>query len=182
MTMVNGQQTAVDDKPAIGFAGMWADSGPHKTRSYVSEESSAEMPFGVMLARGTTDKDKGALLPHTSAAAMAAAFVGVLMHAHEYAETFELGDTGLKPKMTLKVATHGTVLVLPEEAVEPGDPVRVRVAGTGDKGAFLTTDTSTAAEAVDVSAFCRWLSSGDENTPAELEIDMTFASQGVADA
>jgi acyl-CoA synthetase (AMP-forming)/AMP-acid ligase II len=181
--MVNGQQTAVDDKPAIGFAGMWADSGPHKTRSYVSEESSAEMPFGVMLARGTTDKDKGALLPHTSAAAMAAAFVGVLMHAHEYAETFELGDTGLKPKMTLKVATHGTVLVLPEEAVEPGDPVRVRVVTAGEEqaGAFLTTDDD-SADCVDVSAFCRWLSSGDENTPAELEINMTLASQGVADA
>jgi hypothetical protein len=183
MAMSNGQQTSVDALPAVGFAGLIADNGPFQTRSYHNEESSAETPFGVMLTRGTTDEDEGALLPHTSSAAMATTFIGVLAHSHHYAETKELGETGLKPDVTLKVLTHGRIWVVPEEAVDPTDLVKVRVVTSGNEvaGAFRATADDTS-DCVDISAYARWLTTADANTPALLEINMTGANEGVADS
>lgn len=173
-------QSSVSDKPAIGRAGQIADSGRDKVaRSYVNAEASAEMPFGVMLARGTGDQD--ALLPHTSAAAMADAFIGVLVFNHAYAKDGELGDTGLKPNVQLSVLTHGRVLVTTEDAVSPGDPVRVRVvtAGMEVAGAFRTAQDLT--DCVDISTMARWVTSAGAGELAVLELNMTFAQSGVAD-
>lgn len=188
MASSGGQQTSVDLNAPAGFAGMLGE-GSHKTRSYHNEESTAVMPFGIMIARGTSDPDEGALLPHTSAAAMAAAFAGVVLHSHHYDEEFEIGagagtlDDGLNPDVTLKVLTHGTVWVLPEEAVTPASDVRVRVVAgaTEQAGAFRAT-ADDVTDCVDVSAFCRWLTSAGAGEPALLEINMTLASQGVADS
>ncbi len=175
------QQTSVSESTAIAFAGMLADTSNKRTQSKYNEEASAEMPFGVMLCRGT-DEDNGALLLNTSAASMVGKFVGISLHSHAYAKDTELGDTGLKSKVSLDVLTQGRCYVQPEDTVTPGDPVRVRVvvAGSEVKGAFLTTDDG-SADCVDVSGFCRWVTSGSSTVPAVVEIDLTFAL-GVADS
>ncbi len=178
---MTAQQTSVTATMATAFAGMLADSNDMKrASSKVSEEASAEIPFGVMLCRGT-DKDNGALLLNTSAAAMASAMVGVVVHDHAYAKDVELGDTGLKPKVSLNVLTHGRIYVQPEETVHPGDAVRVRAVATGDEvfGTFRTT--ADAADTVNITSFARWVTSGTSSTPAVLELDMTYAL-GVADS
>jgi hypothetical protein len=163
---------------------MPGDASGHKNvRSYVSEESSAEIPFGVMVVEGT-DGATQALLPHTSAAASEQIMLGVVQHSHYYAKDIELGDVGLKPGATLGVRTHGTILVLIEENVAIGDDVRVRVVATGDEqaGAFRTTADDTS-DCVDISAFARWVSAGTAAEGfAELEIDMTNRASAVADS
>lgn len=174
-------QTSVATRPTRAFAGMLGDSSHMKNvRSYVSTESSAEIPFGVMCVRDATNKDTGALLPHTSAAASSDIMVGVVVHSHAYDKPLELGDTGIKPKCTLNILTHGRIWVPVEETVAPGDAVRVRVvaAGAEQKGAFRTTADST--DTVNITAFARWVTGGAAGSVAELEVDMTDPN-GTAD-
>lgn len=65
-------------------------------------------------------------------------FVGVAGHnqsASDYDNyTYENQDVA-------GIFTRGRVWVEVEESVSPSDPVRVRYAGTGNEGAFLTTET-----------------------------------------
>jgi len=163
-----------------GYAGMLVDTSYHKnTRSYVSEESSAEIPFGVMVVQGTADNQ--ALLPHTSAADNEQKLLGIVQHSHAYAKDQELGDDGLKPKVTMGVLTHGRILVPVEEDVAPGDAVRVRVvvSGAEQAGAFRTAADGT--DCIDISSFARWTASGTAAGVAELEIDMTNRAGATAD-
>lgn len=173
-------QTTVPDRMTRAYAGLISDTSFIKdVRSFVSEEASAEIPFGVMVVRGT-DKNVGCLLPHTSAAASSDIMIGVVVHSHAYDKPLELGDTGLKPKTTVGVLVHGRIWVPVEETVAPGDAVRVRViaAGAEVKGAFRTTADST--DTVNITAFARWVTGGAAGSVAELEVDMT-RPDGTAD-
>ncbi len=161
-------------------AGLLADNSLTKDcLPGTSEESSAEIPFGVMVCQGT--EDDGVLLLHTSAAAMATKLKGVSVFGQGYAKNTELGDTGFKPKCTFDVLNKGRVYVLVEEAVAPGDAVRVRAvaAGLEVKGAFRTTADST--DCVDISAFAKWIRGAAEDGLAVVEIDMTSSALAVAD-
>jgi hypothetical protein len=166
-------QTAVASSMTRAFAGMLGDSSYVKNvRSYVSEESSAEIPFGVAVFRGTSNEELGCLLASSTAAAMAAAMLGVVVHSHAYDKPLEVGDTGIKPKMTVGVLTHGRIWVPVEDAVDPGDAVRVRIVVTGNevKGAFRAAQDS--ADCVNISAFARWLTVTTGAGIALLELDM----------
>lgn len=167
---------------AIAFAGMLAvsDQGT-RIESRVSEEASAEIPFGTMVIRGSTSEDLGALQLHTSSASMAAQLAGIVVHDQTYAKDTELGDTGLKPGVMLNLLQRGRIWVQPEDTVDPGDAVKVRAVVTGSevKGAFRGAADST--DCVDISKFARWVTSGTSAIPAQLEIDMVGASQAVAD-
>ncbi len=176
---MSAPQTSVTTAMAPAFAGMLADTSGKRCSAKYSEEASAEIPFGVMVCRGT-DKDDGALLLNTSSAAMADILLGVVVHSHAYDKDNELGDTGLKSAVSFDVLTHGRIYVLPEETVHPGDAVRVRAVAGGSevKGAFRTTADST--DCVDITSFARWARGGDSTTPAILELDMTYAN-GVQD-
>lgn len=177
-------QTSVSTAPlSKPFPGVLADASYVKhTDSCVSAEASAEIPFGVAVVRDGTNKDTGVKLPHTSAAASAPLFRGVTVHSHSYARGSELGDNGLKPKVTVLVLQRGRIWVLPEEAVAPGDAVRFRVvaAGAEKAGAFRATADST--DCVDISKFARWVTSGNSTTPCQLEIDVNGAEDAAADA
>lgn len=172
-------QTSVAAR-AIAFAGMLAENYPAQCDSRVNEEASAEIPFGTMVIRGT-DEDEQALQCHTSAATVEQLFAGIVVWSDNYAKDTELGSTGLKPGVMLNLLQKGRIYVLPEDTVDPGDPVRVRavVAGAEVKGAFRTAADST--DCVDISAFARWVRGGSSTVPAVLEIDMTGQSQAVAD-
>lgn len=144
-----------------------------------SEESSAEIPFGVMVAIGT--EDDGALLLHTSAAAMASKLKGVSVFGHGYAKPQELGDTGFKPKCTFDVLNKGRIYVLVEETVAVGDDVRVRVVTAGNevKGAFRATQDST--DCVKINKFAKWIRGASSGGLAVVEIDMTNSALAEAD-
>lgn len=173
-------QTSVAQSAAGAFAGLLVDSSPSEVRSYVSEESSAEIPFGVMVCQGTADN--GAKLLNTSAAAMAKAMVGIVLHSHGYAKDNELGDDGLKPKVIMRVLHKGVAWVQVEEAVTPASAVKVRAVATGEEvpGAFRDTPDGTT-DCVDISAFARYLTSAGAGGFAQIAIDMTDARSGVAD-
>ena len=182
MTMVAGQQTAVTTPASAAFAGMLADSGIGTViDSKVSAEASAEMRFGIAVLRDTTDEDNGVVLPLTSSAVSAPRFAGIVVHSHDYAKDTELGDTGLKPKVTVNVLQRGRIWVQPEDTVDPGDTVKFRavVAGAEVAGAFRAAADST--DCVDISKFARWITSGSSTVPAILEIDMVGSSQATAD-
>lgn len=167
---------------AIAFAGMLADSDQgRRIESRVNAEASAEIPFGVMVVRGATSEDTDALLPHTSAAASAPLLAGIVVHSHNYAKDSQLGSTGLKPTVMLNLLQRGRIYVQPEDSVDPGDAVKVRVvvAGAEVKGAFR--GAADAADCVDISKFARWITSGTSTVPAVLEIDMVGAAQATAD-
>lgn len=153
------------------FAGMNPDSSNGDIGSYLSEEASAEIPFGVMLGQGTSER--GAL----KLAATSDKLIGVLMHSHAYAKDTELGDTGLKPGVTLGVKYKGRAWVLVEETVTPASDVLVRCIAVGAEVAGAFRDTADASDCVDISAWCRYvrgtvtLASGV--TVAMVEFDVT---------
>lgn len=123
-------QTSIPSALTRGFAGQLTDPrvGSRVIDSRVSEEASAELPFGTCVARGAGND--GAVSP--AGAAAAAKIDGVIVHSHAYAKDTELGTSGLKPKAHLSVLRKGRVLVAVEQTVVRGDRLRVRhTAGAG---------------------------------------------------
>lgn len=173
-------QTSVSVKQTKAFAGMLVDASACVVDSFVSEESSAEIPFGVMVCQGSADN--GAKLLNTSAAAMAAdVMVGVVVHSHAYQKTNELGTSGLKPKATLGVLRRGIVWVTVEEAVTPASAVKVRAVAGGSEQAGAFRDTADSTDCVDISSFARYRTTAGAGELAQLEIDMTGRNTSVAD-
>ena len=166
-------QTTVPANQAVSYAGMLGDATTDNVDSMVSTEASAEVPFGVMVQHGTADTD-AKLLSATSNK-----LAGVVLQSHAYAVGTELGTVGLLPKASLSVLRQGKVWVNVEEAVAVGGAVRVRAAGTGTKGGFLTT--ASATNTIDCSKFCRFLTSTSGAGLALVEIDMSGAAGAVAD-
>lgn len=168
MAISGGQQTSFPlDQTSALFSGSLPDAKNQSddVLSYVSEESSDEMPFGRMLQQGTGDRD--ALLMSAQDDTM----IGILVRSQAYAVPGELGDTGLKPKTTLNVLTKGRIGVKVTEQVKPGDPVRVNANG----GTFQTS--ADAGNTLIVSHNARWLTSAAADEIAELQFDMVGMSK-----
>lgn len=170
-------QSSVTTSFTVGLAGQLADLHAMKNGdvlSKVSEESSAEIPFGVMLQKGTADGSCKLLSATTNS------LIGVSVHSHAYAPNHEVGDTGVKPKVCLGVLNVGRIYVTVEDDVTPASEVHVRAVATGDevKGAFCDAD---GTDTIDVSAFCRYLTSASAGGLALLEVDMRNANLAVAD-
>jgi hypothetical protein len=170
-------QTSVDDTQGPALSGQLHGFVRGALRSYTSEEdpdTGAELAFGTLVCLGT-DEDGG--MVKATAAALPA---GVVVHSHKYAKPQELGDVGLKSGVTAHVLRKGTVWVVVEEAVDPGDAVRVRLVATSPEvyGAFRTqadgTDCAVLAEAC-------WLTSTSGAGVALLEIDLTTQGALTAD-
>lgn len=140
----------------------------------VSEEASAEIPFGVAVRRGTADDGMLLMSANTQKPC------GILICDGPFAKDNELGDTGLKPKVVGDVVVRGRVYVWAESAMNVGDAVHVRVTANGGNtqtGTFLPLkDTN---KTIDISAFARVVQSGDATNPPVIEVDMLFAAQAV---
>lgn len=136
----------------VAFPGMRSSSHFGHVDGMINGEASAEIPFGVCVAQGSTDKSAIKL------AATSDKLVGIVMFRHGYADTIELGTTGLKPGVTMEVLDEGECWVIVEEDVTPASAplVRAVVAGAEIAGAFR--DTSDASDLIDVSHFCRFVS------------------------
>lgn len=162
-------QSTIDMQSAQAIrSGLIQSAYPGEPRSYVNAESTAEIPFGVLVVQAT-DEDESAKLPDGTGDVP----YGVVCFSHAYARGTELGSTGLTPKTEMGVLGHGTIWVATEDAVDPGDAVRVRTSGTGQLGAFRAAqDTTNTA----VLTGARWLTSTSGAGVALLELNMTGAT------
>lgn len=172
--MANGLQTSISQTPTVALAGQLVDSAENDVLSYVSEEASEEIPFGVMVMHGTAD-DQCLLLDGTAAEADDK-LLGVTVRSQAYAKDTELGDTGVKPKNVIGILRKGRIWVEVEEAVTPQSKVRVRVVDAGSEvpGAFRDTADDTD-DCILISSFARYVTSAGAGELAQLEIDMTGA-------
>ena len=173
-------QTSVAN-PAIAIAGQLADNTLGKDcLSKINGEASAEIPFGVMVGKGSADDEVLKL------AAASDKLAGVSVYGAAYARTaggatLELGSTGLTPNTLMDVLNVGRIYVFPEDAVTPASEVHVRAVAGGSEVAGAFRGTAYGTDTINVSAFCRWITSGSSSTPAVVEIDMRNAAQAVAD-
>jgi hypothetical protein len=124
------QETVPDAQGPI-FAGVYDANMPYHIDSYFNEEESASIAFGLLVIQGSADD--GALLVDDGTNDP----VGVAVHSHRYQQDdVSLDSDGLKPAATFGVIRDGKVAVTFEDAVSPGDTVRVRHGGVGDVGGF----------------------------------------------
>lgn len=172
-------QTSVSENIETPFPGVIGDTGVKRTSARVSAESSAEIPHGHVVVRDSTNKESGAVLPHTDAATSAPLFLGIVVHTHANVRQDELGDIGLTPKTSFDTLEFGSIWVSPGEAVEPGDPVRFQATGA-TAGSLLKT--ASAGNTVDISSLARWVTAGDANTTCLVELNAMNASLATADA
>lgn len=164
-------QTSVALRMTAAYPGMISDSHmDSNVRSYVSEEASAEIPFGVFVKQGTADE--GCLL----LTAITDKVIGVVVHSHAYAKTEELGTTGLKPKVTLGVMTRGRIWCYVEEAVTPASSVLIRAIAAGAEKAGATRDTADASDLIDASKWARFLGTTTGAGIVEVEFDVNNRS------
>lgn len=170
--MATGFDTVAATLP-VAFPGMRSSGDFGNIDSFANGESSAEIPFGVCVAQGTADKEAIKL------AATSDKLVGIVVHRHSYVYGVDLGDTGLKPDAAMGVMTRGECWVLVEEDVTPASTVYTRAVATGNEVAGAFRDTSDASDLIDVSHFCRFVSTSttapDGTTKiAKLRFDFTM--------
>lgn len=159
-------QTSMSNSPDTFFAGMKYDSALPYIRSHVNEEASAEVQFGLMVGVGAADD--GALL----LAAITDGLAGINTHSQAYNKDNELGTLGLKPDVVMAIMRKGTVVVVVEEAVAPGDPVFVRAVATGGELAGAFRMQADASDCIDISAWASWLTTSTGAGLAALSITL----------
>jgi hypothetical protein len=172
--MALGFDTVSNDLP-IAFPGMQSGAGPRHIDSFVNSEASAEMRFGICVAQGATDK--AALL----LAATTDKLVGVTCFRHGYVDTIQLGTNGIKPKVVLGVEAIGERWVVVEEDVTPASDVYVRAVATGAEIAGAFRDTADGADTINVSKFCRFVSSSTlapDGTTKVAKLRFDFTNRG----
>lgn len=172
-------QTAVETRYPIGIAGQLADLHTAEFGDVVhavSEEASAEIPFGVMVKQGTADD--GVLL----LSANDDNIKGIVVHGHHFSKPVELGDTGLKPGISFGILRKGRIFVVAKTNVTPASEVHVRavVAGAEVKGEFRGTSDGT--DTIDITGFAKWVTSASSGEVAILEIDMSQSALATADS
>jgi hypothetical protein len=162
-------QTSYSTYQSGGFAGQLADNGAHEILSYVNAEASANLPFGVAVAKGTGDTDAIQMVNGSSV------IVGIAVHSHQV-DPGQVASSpvgaGIPPKYAINALTRGRIYVQVEEAVTPASSVFVRHtsgAGGTQKGAFrASADTATAVAATGM----RYLTSAGVAGFAVLEINI----------
>lgn len=169
------QDTVLSRMP-IGIPGQLADLHTAEfgdVVSAVNDEAAAELPFGILVKHQAGAMDKAAL------PTAIANLLGVTVFAHNFAKPVQLGDTGVKPDVSLGVLRKGRIYVTAVDAVTPADEVHVRIGGVGQKGSFQKA--AVVGETIDITAFAKWCGSAGAGGVVELEIDMTNAALATAD-
>lgn len=169
------QQTSVDfSGPA--FAGQLADTGPYDTASALVEDASNEIPFGVLVVRGTADNQ--CKLPAAQADVTILKTLGIVKHGFAYAKDTELGDNGLKRYATASVVKHGRMRVYSSEAVAVSDAVRVRAtnnagaAGSATLGPGTFCKSAAANHTMLLTKGARWVAGAAAGGYPILEFDI----------
>lgn len=153
------------------YAGMLSDSSRDTNkRSYTSEEASDEIPFGVFVGQGADDDGMLKL------ATIADKVIGVLILPNGHAKDTEVGDTGLKSKMTGNVLSRGRCFVHVEEAVTPASLAKIRGIAVGAEKAGALRDTADASDLIVASSWVRFL--GTTTGAGIVEIEFDVANRG----
>lgn len=163
-------QTSYAQSMTAAFAGMLADNGANDCIAMTNDEASAEIAFGRAVMFGSTTNANSAKLPTSENAVIA----GIVVHSHSYAQTTELGTTGVKVGGVLNVLRKGRIWVTVEDAVVPGDRLWVRGVAGGDPeflGGVLPADDST--DTVDCTGQGQFLTAAAAGALAVLEVDFT---------
>lgn len=168
-------QTSVSEAPTAAFQGMLADTGPNNDVASFVNESTSEIPFGVMVMQGTADDQCKPLAATTDK------LIGIVVHSHAYDKDNELGSTGLKQYVSVGVLRKGRIWVPVEEAVTPASSVLVRAVAGGSEVAGAFRDTADSTDCIDISQFARYRSTTTGAGLALVEIDMTMFGADPAD-
>lgn len=156
-------QTSVETTPPIGVPGQLAtEFDEHNARvdSGTNEEAATNIPFGIMVKRGTT---KGQIKLPTAATDY---LEGVVAHANEFDAESQLADatvndfdqSAIKPGVTAGLIQSGVVIVVPEDTDVETAGVHVRIAANGGNtqlGAF--TPNPDDVNTIDLTPCARWV-------------------------
>src|SRR5687767_15065518 len=125
-------QTSYSTNQPVAYAGMKYDAQFGDVVDGRSNgEASAEIPFGVFVAKKATEGDLTTILPATNATLPIA---GLALHSHDCAPTGpDLGTSGIKPDAMFSCMRKGRAYVAVAAAVAFGDPVHVVYAGARQK-------------------------------------------------
>ncbi len=154
-------QTSVSTTPAVGVPGDIADlstAASGGVTAATNEETSDELAFGLMVARGA--EDGGAV----RCDALANALLGVAVRAHDFAVNEELNSDGVMAGATLGIMRRGRVFVTTEDAVTRASGVHVRMKASSGGAALVVADfTFTLNDAIDdiITAADHGLLTGD---------------------
>ena len=183
--MTYAPQTAVGT-PLVGLEGAPADSqaaDDNVVRTYLQEESSAHIPFGRVVKLGTADAGtgvSGAKVP----SAKTDKLVGISTFARSFNRGTELDDDGILPKVHFGVTEKGTLWIMPEEDVVPGDAVHARVTTNSAKLPGMIGKSDDGAKTIDITPFAQWRTAGGPTLgqPAKLTFDFTNRVLGLTDS
>lgn len=170
---MSAPQTSVPSSMTVALAGQLGDLWTQENGdiwSATNAEASAEIAFGLAVKRGTADNTMNVLTAITEVV------LGVTVFNHLFSKPDELGDTGMKPKVTGDVLRMGRIWVVTETNVTPASGVFVRALPNGGNttiGAFRGTADGT--NTIDVSSFAQWVTSGSAGGLALLEVDFLGA-------
>ena len=139
-------QTSYSANMPLGFPGLTFDSARNTDTSATQSEASAEVRFGIFVARAATPDHL--LRPRLLLlAASTDVILGATLHSHAYNRDTDLGTLGVKPQVVMDVRVAGTMWMLCEQDLVITDPVYARyAAGAGGsvKGA-IRKDADTAS-------------------------------------
>ena len=176
-------QTSVSTNLVAAIAGALADDGRDMNlATYVSQETTLQIPFGVAVMQGSLDYGDNLLT-----AGNVLNIVGVVAYSSAYQVGKEIGSVadsrsklGILSNVLHNVVKRGRVWVTVEEAVTPASAVRVRctTAGTG-AGSFRTSSAGSGLSMLLVGA--RYLDTAAINGFARVEFDVLQRSSWTAD-
>jgi len=152
-----------------GFAGQIADQAPRYVRMALNKEA-APIPFGVAVKKGVNPGE--ALLP--SLATDKPIGIAVFQHAqNQIGASAWAADAGIAAGDSFDLLAKGIAAVKVETAVTENDPVHVRYAGAGQKGAFR--NAAVALETIGPVKGARFLTAAAAGGIAQVEFDALTA-------
>lgn len=162
-------QTSVNFQAEV-FAGTLVEDEPHMVESAVNAEATASMPFGLLVKKGTNDRD--ALIATSTGTPL-----GIVLHSQGYAKAYgdfagEVDTVGVVAGVQLNVLRKGVCYVLlSENSITPASAVRCYV--VADTGHALGTFGKTAdGGKTTLLANARFLDSGGAGDRVRLYVDM----------
>jgi hypothetical protein len=167
-------QTTVPSEMLFAVPGQIADMGTVQSGemlSCVNAEASNEIPFGHFVAQGTTGSDGNVTAKRMVEDGV---LLGLAVYSAALGHSALVGSTGIKAGVTFAVAREGRYYVMPITDVTPSSGVHVLHTTVGSDLPGAIRGTADASDSIDVSDFCKWLSSGGPTSGqcAVLEISL----------
>lgn len=153
-------QTSVPSEMSYAVPGQIADLGTAESDepiSAVNSEATDEIPYGLFVGRGAADANG---FPSAIRFEEDGVLFGLHVFTSKLAYPQQVGDTGVKPGVTMAVARKGRFYVMPITDVTPASGVHILHTTVGEDLPGSVRGTADAGDSIDASDFCTWLSSG----------------------